>query len=150
MPNSNFQIAAFYHFQAVAEDRLEPLASQLELLGVERGLKGLIILAVEGINGNEVVARCVSPGPLAPRKGINVTYARPELPAITEKDVSDLGLASELGADFIALSFVRSAADAEDVRAIMREEGIFLPVIASKQAACESLLILRPSENTFV
>ena len=35
-----------------------------------------------------------------------------------------------LGVDFIALSFVRSAADAEDVRAIMREEGIFVPIIA--------------------
>ena len=37
-----------------------------------------------------VVARAVSPGPLPPRKGINVTYARPELPAITEKDMADL------------------------------------------------------------
>ena len=61
--------------------------------------------------------RAVSPGPLSPRKGINVTYARPELPAITEKDVADLALAAELGADFVALSFVRSAADIEQLRA---------------------------------
>src|SRR5206468_7782838 len=52
-----------------------------------------------------------------PRKGINVTYARPELPAITDKDIADLGVAAELGADFIALSFVRSAADIEQLRA---------------------------------
>ena len=58
----------------------------------------------------------VSPGPLSPRKGINVTYARPELPAITDKDVADLALAAELGADFVALSFVRSAADIEQLR----------------------------------
>ena len=51
-----------------------------------------------------------------PRKGVNVTYARPELPAITEKDVADLALAAELGADFVALSFVRSAADIEELR----------------------------------
>ncbi len=45
-----------------------------------------------------------------------MTYARPELPAITEKDVADLELAVELGADFIALSFVRSAADMQQLR----------------------------------
>ena len=47
--------------------------------------------------------RALSPGPLAPRKGVNVTYARPELPAITEKDVADLALAAEIDADFVAL-----------------------------------------------
>ena len=72
---------------------------------------GVPRFAVERIDGDDVVARAVSPGPLSPRKGINVTYARPELPAITEKDIADLELAIELGADFIALSFVRSAAD---------------------------------------
>jgi pyruvate kinase len=36
-----------------------------------------------------------------------VTYARPELPAITEKDIADLALAAECGADFVALSFAR-------------------------------------------
>ena len=67
--------------------------------------------AVDEIDEGEVVARAVSPGPLSPRKGINVTYARPELPAITDKDVADLEVAAEVGADFVALSFVRSAAD---------------------------------------
>ena len=62
------------------------------------------------------MTRVISPGPLGPRKGVNVTYARPELPAITEKDVADLALAAELGADFVALSFVRSAADMQELR----------------------------------
>ena len=55
----------------------------------------------------QVVARTVAPGRLGPRKGINVTYARPELPVITPKDVEDLAVAAEVGADFVALSFVR-------------------------------------------
>ena len=59
-------------------------------------------------------------GPLSPRKGVNVTYARPELPAITDKDVADLALAAELGADFVALSFVRTA---EDVAPAPRPSG---------------------------
>ena len=78
---------------------------------------GVPRLAVDSVGPGEVVARVVSVGELAPRKGINVTFARPELPAITDKDVADLAVAAELGADFIALSFVRSAADIEELQA---------------------------------
>ena len=78
-------------------------------------------------------ARAVSPGPLAPRKGINVTYARPELPAITEKDVADLTLAAELGADFVALSFVRSAADLEQLRGLLGELGSGARIVAKME-----------------
>ncbi|MBE2316247.1 pyruvate kinase [Solirubrobacter sp. CPCC 204708] len=77
---------------------------------------GVPRFAVERVDGEDIVARAVSPGPISPRKGINVTYARPELPAITEKDEADLALAVEMGADFIALSFVRSAADMQQLR----------------------------------
>ena len=91
---------------------------------------GVPRFAVERIDGDDVVARAVSPGPLSPRKGINVTYARPELPAITEKDVADLGLAVELGADFIALSFVRSAADIEQLRELAVAHGSAARLIA--------------------
>jgi pyruvate kinase len=77
---------------------------------------GVPRLAVDSVGPGEVVATVVAVGELAPRKGINVTYARPELPAITDKDEADLALAAELGADFIALSFVRSAADIEELR----------------------------------
>ena len=84
---------------------------------------GVPRFAVQRVGGEEVVARAVAPGPLAPRKGINVTYARPELPAITDKDQADLELAAELGADFVALSFVRSGADLEDLRSRLQERG---------------------------
>jgi pyruvate kinase len=81
---------------------------------------GVPRFAVEEIVGGKVVARALSAGGLSARKGINVTYARPNLPAITEKDVADLALAADLGADFVALSFVRSAADMEDLRERLR------------------------------
>ena len=84
---------------------------------------GVPRLAVESSGPGEVVARALSTGELAPRKGINVTYARPELPAITEKDLADLALAAELGADFVALSFVRSAVDMEQLCARLEEHG---------------------------
>ena len=84
---------------------------------------GVPRLVVESAGPGEVVARSMSAGELAPRKGINVTYARPELPAITDKDLGDLALAAELGADFVALSFVRSAADIEQLRARLDGHG---------------------------
>lgn len=84
---------------------------------------GVPRLVVESVGPGEVVARALSSGELVPRKGINVTYARPELPAITDKDLADLALATEAGADFVALSFVRSAADIEQLQARLNEHG---------------------------
>ncbi len=52
------------------------------------------------------------------------------VPALSEKDIDDLRWALHLRADLIALSFVRSAEDIKDVRAIMDEEGVHLPVLA--------------------
>jgi UPF0176 protein len=46
-----YHIAAFYHFQAIPQDRLEALSQELESLGTESGLRGLIIMATEGVNG---------------------------------------------------------------------------------------------------
>src|SRR3954463_11608826 len=102
---------------------------------------GVPRLAVEHVGPGEVVARAVSPGPLAPRKGINVTYARPELPAITPKDIADIEVASEIGADFVALSFVRSAADIEQLGERLLGHSCFARTIAKieKVEAYENL-----------
>jgi pyruvate kinase len=77
---------------------------------------GLPRFTVIGIEGAIVRLRAARGGALGPRKGVNVTYAHPRLPAITAKDIADLELAAELEADFVALSFVRGAADVEDLR----------------------------------
>ena len=91
---------------------------------------GVPRLAVTSAGEDEVQARVISPGSISPRKGVNVTHARPELPAITEKDLADLAVAVEAGADFVALSFVRSAADLEQLRASMAALGSQARVIA--------------------
>jgi len=91
---------------------------------------GVPRFSVAEVTETEVRAHVVSPGPLSARKGVNVTFARPELPAITEKDLADLETACEAGADFVALSFVRSAADIEQLRAHMRDIGCRARVIA--------------------
>jgi pyruvate kinase len=91
---------------------------------------GVPRLSVDSVEQGEVVARVRSAGPLSARKGINVTWARPELPAITDKDVDDLALAAELDADFVALSFVRSAADLEQLRARLESHGSQARIVA--------------------
>ena len=56
-------------------------------------------------------------GPVSNNKGINLPGVAVSVPALSEKDIEDLRWALHLAVDFIALSFVRSAADVEDVRA---------------------------------
>jgi pyruvate kinase len=109
------------------EDRVVVEFASFAALATERSQivigDGVPRFAVDRIDGGDVITRAIAPGPLAPRKGINVTYARPELPAITDKDAEDLALAAELGADFVALSFVRSAGDIAQLRTLLREAG---------------------------
>lgn len=84
---------------------------------------GLPRFAVEGAEDGRVLARALNGGALSSRKGFNVTYARPNLPALTDKDVADLELAAECRADFVALSFVRTAADVADLTHRLRDLG---------------------------
>ncbi len=91
---------------------------------------GRVRLEVLAVDGADVLTRVVVPGPVSNNKGINLPGVAVSVPALSEKDKEDLRWALHMGVDYIALSFVRSAADADDVRAIMAEENVHLPVIA--------------------
>ena len=65
----------------------------------------------------------VSGGPLSSNKSINIPDVHIHLPSLTEKDREDLRFAVEQDFDFVAASFVRKAADVEDIRACLREYG---------------------------
>ncbi|WP_062464785.1 pyruvate kinase [Demequina soli] len=95
----------------------------------------------EVVDGTDVVTKVVVPGPVSNNKGINLPGVAVSVPAMSEKDEEDLRWGLHLGADFIALSFVRSAKDYDDVARIMAEEGIVRPVIAKveKPQAVENL-----------
>jgi len=102
---------------------------------------GKIRLRVTEVSATDVVTEVLVGGKVSNHKGINLPGVAVSVPALSDKDTDDLRFALRLGVDFIALSFVRNAADAEDVRAIMREEGIMVPVIAKieKPQAIENL-----------
>lgn len=102
---------------------------------------GRVRLRVTAVDGPDVHTRVEVGGRISDHKGINLPGVAVSVPALTEKDVEDLRWALHLSVDFIALSFVRTAHDAEDVRRVMREEGVMLPVIAKieKPQAIENL-----------
>jgi pyruvate kinase len=95
---------------------------------------GVPRLAVEAADNGDVVARVVSTGRVGPGKGVNVTFARPDLPAITEKDLVDLVVAVEQGADLVAMSFVRSGADIEDLRRRLHDHGSHALIVAKLES----------------
>jgi pyruvate kinase len=103
---------------------------------------GKVTVEVTSIVGNDVITRVIEPGTVSNNKGINLPGVAVSVPALSEKDIDDLRWGLKAGADFIALSFVRSAEDIKDVHRIMDEEGIRIPVIAKieKPQAVENLV----------
>ncbi|WP_338538034.1 pyruvate kinase [Janibacter terrae] len=91
---------------------------------------GKITLAVHDVDETDVHCVVVYGGPLSDNKGINLPGAAVSAPALSDKDEQDLRWALGLRADYIALSFVRSADDINRVHEIMDEVGERLPVIA--------------------
>lgn len=102
---------------------------------------GKVLVRVTAVEGPRVVTRVEVAGPVSNNKGLNLPGVAVSVPALSEKDRDDLRWALRLGADIIALSFVRSAADFDDVKSIMDEEGRSVPVIAKieKPQAVENL-----------
>jgi len=103
---------------------------------------GKVTVEVIEVKGNDVITKVIEPGAVSNNKGINLPGVAVSVPALSEKDIDDLRWGLRAGADFIALSFVRSADDIKDVHKIMDEEGIRVPVIAKieKPQAVENLV----------
>ncbi len=91
---------------------------------------GKVCLRAVEVTATDIVTETVEGGVISNNKGINLPGVAVSVPAMSEKDIGDLRWGLRLGADLIALSFVRSAADLQDVHKIMDEEGVRLPVIA--------------------
>src|SRR5438552_8970244 len=77
---------------------------------------GNLELRVERIEGSDLLCTVVQGGVLKDRKGINRPDSKVSAPSLTDKDRTDALFALELSVDFLALSFVRRAADIGDLR----------------------------------
>jgi len=102
---------------------------------------GKVSVQVVQVKGNDVITKVIQPGMVSNNKGINLPGVAVSLPALSEKDIADLRWGLKAGVDFIALSFVRNAADIKDIHKIMDEVGVKVPVIAKieKPQAVENL-----------
>ncbi|GGQ25525.1 pyruvate kinase [Streptomyces roseolilacinus] len=102
---------------------------------------GRVALQVTAVDGPRVHTRVVEGGMVSDHKGLNLPGVAVSVPALSGKDVDDLRWALRTGADVVALSFVRSGRDAEDVHRVMDEEGRRVPVIAKieKPQAVDSI-----------
>src|SRR5215212_3334260 len=96
---------------------------------------GLIRLRVEDVEHGRVHCAVLVGGAVSAHKGVNLPGVPLPIPSLTRKDTVDLEAALALGADFIALSFVRSAADVRDLRKLIDDAGSTARVIAKIEKA---------------
>jgi pyruvate kinase len=102
---------------------------------------GLVRLHVEEVAHGRARCTVVVGGVVSSHKGVNLPGVQLPIPSLTGKDVSDLELALALGVDYVALSFVRSAADVRELRKLIEDAGSHAEVIAKieKAEAVEAL-----------
>jgi pyruvate kinase len=96
---------------------------------------GLIRLRVEAVERGAARCAVVVGGTVSAHKGVNVPGVPVPIPSITRKDAEDLEFALGLGVDFVALSFVRSAADVRDLKALIEQAGSHAHLIAKIEKA---------------
>jgi pyruvate kinase len=102
---------------------------------------GLVRLTVQAVDQGRARCRVVVGGEVKSHKGVNLPGVPIPIPSLTKKDLEDLEFALGKGVDFVALSFVRAAADVRDLQAIIRQHGSPARVIAKieKAEAVEAL-----------
>ena len=91
---------------------------------------GDLELEVIGTTGEDVHCRVITGGTLASRKGINLPARSITTPTVTDKDRDDLAFGLRHGVDYVAQSFVRTAADVLEVRGMIQDHGSTVPLIA--------------------
>ncbi|MBR9982067.1 MAG: pyruvate kinase [Desulfatitalea sp.] len=91
---------------------------------------GLMELIVAQTTVTDIVCKVITGGVLTSHKGINLPTSSLKVPSLTDKDQRDLAFGLDMDVDFVALSFVRSAADIHAIKKIIRRRKKSTPVIA--------------------
>ena len=116
----------------------------------------LIFEIVETDKKTEVVAKVIQGGELKPKKGVNLPNTKISLPAMTEKDIADAIFAIEQKVDWIALSFVKTPRDLQDLQELIAKHSEYkIPIVAKIEmpealenidkivAYCDALMVAR-------
>jgi pyruvate kinase len=114
---------------------------------------GIMELVVEKITDKDIHCRVITGGILTSHKGINLPTSTLNVPALTEKDRRDLLFGLKMDVDFVALSFVRAAADLHAVKKIIHRNNKQTPLIAKfeKHEAVENMeAVMAASDGVMV
>jgi pyruvate kinase len=116
----------------------------------------LMFEAIETNRTTEVICKVIQGGPLKSKKGVNLPNTKVSLPALTKKDIKDAIFAIEQKVDWIALSFVRTPADLEELQELIAKHSDHkIPIIAKIEkpeavenidkivAFCDGLMVAR-------
>jgi pyruvate kinase len=116
----------------------------------------LMFEAIETNGKTEVLCKVIQGGPLKSKKGVNLPNTKVSLPALTKKDIKDAIFAIEQKVDWIALSFVRTPKDLEELQDLIAKHSDYkIPIIAKIEkpeavenidkivAYCDGLMVAR-------
>ncbi|MCF6131335.1 pyruvate kinase [Flavobacterium wongokense] len=116
----------------------------------------LMFEALETNGTTEVVCKVIQGGPLKSKKGVNLPNTKVSLPALTKKDIKDALFAIEQQVDWIALSFVRTPKDLEELQDLIAKNSDYkIPIVAKIEkpeavenidkivAFCDGLMVAR-------
>ncbi|MBD3656369.1 MULTISPECIES: pyruvate kinase [Marinobacter] len=96
---------------------------------------GRIEMEVQSVDDHSITSRVLIGGPLSNNKGLNKRGGGLSANALTDKDREDIKTAARLGADYVAVSFVRTAEDMHVARALLREAGSEAGLVAKIERA---------------
>ena len=96
---------------------------------------GLVQLTVETVEGGDARCRVSAGGPVGDHQGVVLPRGMRATSCLMPKDREDLKFGLEHGVDYVAVSFVRSAADIQEVRKVLRDRGAEVPLIAKIERA---------------
>ena len=91
---------------------------------------GRLQARVQGVSPDRITLAVEVSGTLLPNKGINLPDSELNIPAVTKRDREAIAVAMQAGADWLALSFVRDAAAAHELRGVIRGYGVDVPIMA--------------------
>jgi len=96
---------------------------------------GLVAMRVDAVTGTDIDCTLLTDGTLSNRKGINRLGGGLSVAALSDKDRSDIELAARINADFLAVSFPKTAADMNEARALLRAAGSSAALVAKIERA---------------
>src|SRR3990172_7967268 len=110
---------------SVGYDRLATEVKAGDQVFIDDGLIHLEVLRTDGVH---VVCRVLQGGLLTNHKGLNIPGVAISVPAVTEKDLTDLEFGVEQGVDYVALSFVRTSKDISRVKELLKRRKVEIPL----------------------